>query len=153
MQVQGYQKKSQPELLKAIDECKSIGQLCALVQHENIVIQMKSQQVASNIPYRELPKNPEISPLDSLKAQVREAVMAMSRRHTKEQLINAIRLCPSIDKLFEIVRNEHIVIQMKSQHSASCLPQRKLSGSELMPDTSPLDRLKDQVLQAVIYGG
>ena len=74
-------------------------------------------------------------------------------RHTKEQLIRAVETCPSIDKLFELVKNEHIVIQMKSQSSASCLPQHKLSGSELMPAASPLERLREQVLEAVMNGG
>lgn len=153
VQVQGYQKKSKPELLKALDACVSIGQVCALVQHENIVIQMKSQSSASNIPSRELPKNPAISPLDSLKAQVREAICAMPENHTREQLIRAVQLCPTIDKLFELVKNEHIVIQMKAQHSASCLPRHSFGPEELIPDKSPLDMLKDQVLSAIVYGG
>ena len=153
MQVQGYQKKSVPELLRAIDACTSIGQVCALVQHEGIVIQMKAQQSASNLPAQKLPHRPTVSPLDSLKAQVKEAAMAQSRRHTKDQLIRAVELCPSIDKLFELVKNEHIVIRMKAQHAASCLPQPKLSGSDLMPDKPPLERLKEQVLDAVRNGG
>ena len=152
MQSREQQRRPLPVLLKAIDSCRTIGQLCELVRHEHIVIQMKSQQAASNIPYRELPKNPEISPVESLRAQVREAAIAMYSGHTKEQLIRAVETCPSIDKLFELVKNEHIVIQMKSQNSASCLPQRRLSGAELMPDTTPLDRLKQQVLEAIIYG-
>ena len=149
----GYRRKSLPELLKAIDDCQSISQLCALVQHEHIIIQMKTQQAASNIPYQELPKNPAISPIESLRAQIREAAIAMDRQHSKAELIRAVETCPSIDKLFELVKNEHIVIQMKSQHSASCLPQHRFTPDELMPDTTPLERLRQQVLDAVIYGG
>ena len=91
----GYRRKPLPELLKAIDDCQSISQLCALVQHEHIVIQMKSQQAASNIPYRELPKNPAISPVESLRAQIREAAIAMARQHSKEDLIRAVETCPT----------------------------------------------------------
>ena len=152
MQVQGYQKKPLPVLLQAIENCTSIGQLFALVQLEGIDIQMKSQQSASNIPYRKLPNNPGILPLESLKKQVSEAAIAAAHRHTKEQLLHAIDMCPTIDKLFELVRNEHIVIQMKSQHSASCLPQKQFSDDELMPATTPLERLKEQVKDAVLYG-
>lgn len=152
MQDPELQRRPLPVLLKAIDSCETIGQLCELVKHEHIVIRMKSQQAASNIPFRELPKNPAISPVESLRAQVREAAIAMYRGHTKEQLIRAIQTCPSIDKLFELVKNEHIVIRMKSQNYASCLPQRRLTDQELMPDTTPLERLKQQVLEAVIYG-
>ena len=75
------------------------------------------------------------------------------QRHTTEQILRAIETCPTIDKLFEIVKNEHIVIRMKSFNSASSLPQQKLGGAELLPATSPLDRLKEQVLDAVINGG
>ena len=139
------------DLLRAIDTCPSIDKLFALVKNERIVIQMKSQQAASNIPFRELPKNPMISPLESLRAQVREAAIAMYKNHTKEELIRAVETCPSIDKLFELVKNEHIVIRMKSQNSASCLPQKRLTGAELTPDSTPLERLRQQVLEAVIY--
>ena len=40
-------------------------------------------------------------------------------KHTTEELLRAIDACPSIDKLFALVKNEHIVIQMKSFNSAS----------------------------------
>lgn len=77
MQVQGYQKKTKEELLKAIDSCVSISQLCALVQHEHIVIQMKSQSSASCIPQKKLTAEdfvPNRSPLDKLKDDIKEAV-------------------------------------------------------------------------------
>ena len=151
MQTQTHKRRPLSELLHAIDTCPSIDKLFALVKNEHIVIRMKSQQAASNIPYRELPKNPMLSPLESLRAQVREAAIAMYKKHTKDELIRAVETCPSIDKLFELVKNEHIIIRMKSQNSASCLPQKRLSGSELMPDTTPLERLRQQVLEAVIY--
>lgn len=79
MQVQGYKRKSKTELLKAVDDCVSISQLCALVQHEGIVIQMQSQQSASNLPKKVLsPQDliPNKSPLDKLKEKVTAAVNA-----------------------------------------------------------------------------
>lgn len=51
--VSGYSKKSKEELLRAIDECKTLSQLFALIQHEHIVIQMHAQSGASNL----TPKN------------------------------------------------------------------------------------------------
>ena len=153
MQVQGYKKKTADELLKAIDSCRSIGQLCALVQHENIVIQMKSQNAASNIPFTPLAPKPDVSPLDSLKAQVREAVLSMKKNRTKEDLICAVDRCDTIDSLFALVKREHIVIQMKSQNAASCIPMTRFNPAGLNPLSSPLDRLKDQVKSAIIYGG
>ncbi len=154
MQYVGYQKKSTGDLLKAIDDCVSISQLCALVQHENIVIQMKSSHnAASNIPFSPLPQGPDISPLDKLKAQVKEAVLERAKAHSKEELIRAVELCPSIDKLFDLVKREKIVIRMKSQQSASCLPQKVWSEADFNPTYSPLDKLKDQVKAAIIYGG
>ncbi|MBQ3329542.1 MAG: hypothetical protein IJG87_00020, partial [Ruminococcus sp.] len=136
--------------------------LFELVRNEHIVKQMQSFNSASSLPKQAPEPIPDLSPLDALKIRVREAVLNEARRrdvppqrprHTKEQLIRAIQTCPTIDKLFELVKNEHIVIQMKSFSSASGLPQKRLSGEELMPDKSPLDRLKEQVLDAVINGG
>lgn len=150
----GYRKKSTGELLRIIEECKSINQLFALVQHEGIVIQMKpSENAASNIPFTPLKNGPDILPLEKLKRQVKDAVLQRAKVHSKEQLIRAVETCPSIDKLFELVKNEHIVIQMKSQQSASCLPAKVFSEADFNPEYSPLDKLKDQVKAAIIYGG
>ena len=152
MQVQGRQKMPLGNLLNAIDECRSINELFALVHREGIVIQMRSQSAASNIAYKPLAKNPGILPLDTLKKQVREAVIESSKQHSTEQLIRAIETCPTIDKLFALVKNEHIVIRMKSFSSASSLPRQTFGKDELIPDKSPLDRLKEQVLDAVMNG-
>ncbi len=149
MQVQGRQKMPLGNLLNAIDGCRSINELFALVHREGIVIQMRSQSAASNIAYKPLAKNPGILPLDTLKKQVREAVIESSKQHSTEQLIRAIETCPTIDKLFELVKRENIVIQMKSFNSASNLPQLKPSEMQLVPDKSPLERLKEQVVNAV----
>ena len=145
------QPPSNQKLLDAIDTCPTIDKLFEIVKNEHIVIQMKSQQAASNIPFRPLPQTKE-SPLEHLREQVREAAIAMDRNRSKADLIRRVETCPTIDKLFEIVKNEHIVIRMKSQSSASNLPQQRLSGDELQPDTTPLERLRQQVLQAIIFG-
>ena len=164
MRSQGYRKHTTEQILRAIELCPTIDKLFEIVKNEQIVIQMQSFNSASSLP-KQAPKSiPDLSPLDSLKIRVRQAVMDAARlrgevvsvpapqpvRHTKEQLIRAVQTCPTIDKLFELVKNEHIVIRMKSFNSASGLPQHRLSGEELKPDKSPLDRLKEQVLDAVM---
>ncbi|MBQ3265707.1 MAG: hypothetical protein IJH07_08010 [Ruminococcus sp.] len=162
MQNNGQRKHTTEQLLRAIDTCPTIEKLFELVKNEHIVIQMQSFNSASSLPKQAPKPIPDLSPLDSLKIRVRQAVLGEARRtgappqrprHTKEQLIRAVQTCPTIDKLFELVKNERIVIQMKSFSSASGLPQRRLSGAELTPDKSPLDRLKEQVLDAVMNGG
>ena len=40
---------------------------------------------------------------------------------------------------------------MKSFSSASCLPQQPPEKLQLLPEKSPLDRLKEQVVEAVLY--
>lgn len=79
IKIVGYRKKSKAELLKAIDECTSISQLFALVQHEGIVIQMHSQSGASNLTPKKLgPKEiikQKDAPFERLKAEVRKAVV------------------------------------------------------------------------------
>ena len=76
--VRGYRKKSKAELLKAIDGCTSLSQLCALIQLEGIVIQMHSQSGASNLTPKTLGPGEIISkkdtPFERLKAEVRKAV-------------------------------------------------------------------------------
>ena len=159
MQAQTHRKRTTEELLRAIDTCPTIDKLFELVKNEHIVIQMKSFNSASNLPMYKPELKPDKLPLDRLREQVRQAVIDEARRqsapppaqgHTKEQLIRAVETCPTIDKLFELVKNEHIVIQMKSFNSASNLPMYK---PELKPDKSPLDRLKEQVMDAVMNGG
>ena len=152
-------KRTTEELLRAIDTCPTIDKLFELVKNEHIVIQMKSFNSASSLPRQTPELIPDMSPLDSLRIQVRQAVMDEARRrstpppyqrHSKEQLIRAIQICPTIDKLFELVKNEQIVIRMKSFGSASSLPAKRLEPD---PGVSPLDRLKEQVMDAVINGG
>ena len=77
MQVLGYKKKTKAELLKAVDDCLSISQLCALVQHEGLVLQMQCRPGASNIPKKQLPTGEmvEKSPLDNLKDRVKIAIV------------------------------------------------------------------------------
>jgi hypothetical protein len=146
-------KRTTEELLRAIDTCPTIDKLFELVKNEHIVIQMQSFNSASSLPKQAPVPIPDLSPLDSLRIGVRQAVLDAARKqsapvqHTKEQLIRAVQTCPTIDKLFELVKNEHIVIQMKSFNSASNLPAFK---PELKPELSPLDRLKEQVLDAVM---
>ncbi|MBQ6337331.1 MAG: hypothetical protein IJI50_08885 [Ruminococcus sp.] len=166
MQSNGYRKHTTEQILRAIELCPSIDRLFAIVKNEGIVIQMQSFNSASSLPKQAPKQIPDLSPLDSLKIQVRQAVMDAARlrgepspnqppyqpqRHTKEQLIRAVQTCPTIDKLFDLVKNERIVIRMKSFNSASSLPQQTFGKDELIPDKSPLDRLKEQVLDAIQY--
>ena len=147
MQAEGYQRRPLGDLLRAIDTCPSIGQMMELVKREHIVIQMKSQQAASNIPFRPLPQNPDISPLDSLRAQVREAAIRMyDEDHTLDRLMYKIDTCPTIGQMMELVKNEHIVIQMKSQQVASNIPFQPLPQDK----TPPLERLSEQVREAAL---
>lgn len=76
--ISGYRKKSKEQLLKAIDECKSLSQLFALIQHEHITIHMQSQSGASNIRTRILEPNEIIeskdTPMERLRDRIRKAV-------------------------------------------------------------------------------
>ncbi len=77
MQVLGYKKKTKAELLKAVDECVSISQLFALVQHEGLVLQMQCLEGASNIAPKKLTTDKEQlkSPLENLKNRVKIAIV------------------------------------------------------------------------------
>ncbi len=89
--VNGYQKKTTKQLVKAIDECKSLNQLFALIQHENITIQMTGQVGASNLTPKKLGPKEIISkkdtPFERLKAQVRRAVLDDAAMLKRSRLI------------------------------------------------------------------
>lgn len=76
--VTGYCKKTQSQLLSAIDKCVSLSQLFALIQHENISLQMHTQPGASNLTPKKLSAGEIISrkdtPFERLKNEVRKAV-------------------------------------------------------------------------------
>lgn len=77
--VTGYSKKSKEELLKAIDDCISLSQLFALIQHENITLQMHSQPGASNLVPKVLSAkeiiNKKDTPLERLKVEIKKSVL------------------------------------------------------------------------------
>ncbi|MDO4747782.1 MAG: hypothetical protein Q4A12_01260 [Eubacteriales bacterium] len=77
MQVIGYKKKTKVELLKAVDDCVSISQLFALVQHEGLVLQMQSLPGASNISPKKLSTGEAAmkSPIENLKNRVKTAIV------------------------------------------------------------------------------
>lgn len=77
MEVLGYKKKSKTELLYAIDCCVSISQVCALIQHEGIVLLMESSPIASGAPKKRMDVTDyslNKSSLDRLKDRVKAAV-------------------------------------------------------------------------------
>ena len=148
MEVLGYKKKTKSELLKAIEECKSISQLCALVQHEGITIQMQCLPGASNIPKKNLPIGELAvkSSLDNLKERVKMEVLG--HKKNKSELLEAVEECESISQLCALVRHEGITIQMQCLPGASNIPKKNLPTGEMVVN-SPLDNLKDRVRNAV----
>ena len=150
MQVPNHPNLSTKDLLRALEQCTTINQVFSFVQHTGIVIQMKSQQSASSLPKPTPVPIPDKSPLESLKAQVRDAILEAEKRDSREDIIKEIDRCNTIVQIFQLVQRHNIVIQMKSQQSASCLPKKQVP---LIPDKSPLDSLKEQVKEAVMNGG
>jgi len=68
---------SKSELLEAVDKCKNIGELFALVKNQNINMRMHTLPGASNIPQKrlEIRSFPEgMSYLDKLKEAVKLTV-------------------------------------------------------------------------------
>lgn len=90
-EIKGYQKKSTKLLIKEIDECKTLSQLFALIQHEGITIQMTGQVGASNLVPKKLgPKeiiDKKDTPFERLKAQVRKSVLEDAARRKRSEYI------------------------------------------------------------------
>ena len=102
--VHGYRHKTTEELVKAIDECTSLSQLFALIQHEHITIQMLTRPGASNLAPKILsPK--EITgnrdtPFERLRKQVRESVLEDERRLKQSMTIHLSFKVPQIVRSF-----------------------------------------------------
>ncbi len=103
----GYKKKNIRELLRAIDDCTSLSQLFALIQHEKIEVQMHAQSGASNLAPRKLSTKDIIGnndlPLDRLKLEVKKAV-CLSYEPPRDQnadnaLIREIRATKTLSEL------------------------------------------------------
>ena len=158
----GYRKKKIPELLKAIDECTSLSQLFALIQHEQIEIYMHAQSGASNLQPRKLSSKEIIEnndlPLDRLKAEVKRAVcgayVPQKVSEADSKLIQAIRDTKTLSELFTLIQREHIMIPMHAQSGASILTPKKLEP-KLQADSleSPFDRFKAEVVKSLVESG
>lgn len=149
VEVLSYKKKTKSELLKAVDECKSISQLCALVQHEGLTLYMQCLPGASNIPKKNLLTGEMMmnSSLDNLKERIKTEVLGYKKK-TKSELLEAVEECESISQLCALVQVEGITIQMQCLPGASNIPKKKLPTGELVAK-SPLDTLKERVRNAV----
>ena len=150
LHIPGHPDLSTEDLIRAVDNCQTIEQIFSFVKHTGLVIGMKSQQSASSLPKPAPVPMPQLAPLDSLKRQVKAAIYEADHREKREDILKQIDSCNTIIQIFQLVQRHNIVIQMKSQQSASCLPKQNVP---LIPDKSPLDSLKEQVMEAVMNGG
>lgn len=154
----GYQKKKIHELLRAVDDCTSLSQLFALIQHEHIEVQMHAQSGASNLEPRKLSTKEIIGnrelPLDRLKMEVKRAIcgayVPVNISEKEGKLIQAIRETKTLSELFALIQREHIVIPMHAQSGASNIAPKKLEP-KIQVDTgeSPFDRFKAEVIRSL----
>lgn len=158
----GYRKKKIPELLRAIDDCTSLSQLFALIQHEQIEVQMHAQSGASNVKPRKLTTKDIIGnrdfPLDRLKMEVKKAVCGSYVPPTitpaEGELIQKIRDTKTLSELFALIQREHIVIPMHAQTGASNLTPKKLEPKVVIETgESPFDRFKAEVVRSLTKKG
>ena len=82
--VHGYRHKTTEELVRAIDECTSLSQLFALIQHEHITIQMLTRPGASNLAPKILSPKEITGNRDT---PFRESVLEDERRLKQSKLI------------------------------------------------------------------
>ncbi|MBQ1839291.1 MAG: hypothetical protein II127_06710 [Ruminococcus sp.] len=160
--LSGYRKKNITQLLRAIDDCTTLSQLFALIQHEQIEVQMHAQSGASNVKPRKLTTKEILGnrdlPLDRLKMEVKKAVCGAyvppSLSHENSELIQKIRDTKTLSELFTLIQREHIRIPMHAQTGASNLTPKKLEP-KLLVDTgeSPFDRFKAEVVRTLIEQG
>ena len=154
----GYKKKNIRELLRAIDDCTSLSQLFALIQHEHIEIQMHAQSGASNLQPKKLSPQDIIArkdlPLDRLKAEVKKAVcvgyVPPLNVDEDSQIVRDIRATKTLSELFSLIQREGIVIPMHAQTGASNVAPKKLAPPRPVDsDESPFERFKAEVIRSL----
>lgn len=162
--TKGYRNKSQAQLVKAIEETKTLSQLFALIQKEKIQVQMHAQSGASNLKPRRLsapkPVTETDNPFERFKEEVIKSVTGVTETpkrgyqgKSKEELLRAVDECTSISQLFALIQHEDITIYMHSNTDASSLNPRKLiklTASDIISKKdTPFERLKAEVRKAV----
>lgn len=151
----GYRRKDIRELLRAIDDCTSLSQLFALIQHEQIKIQMHAQEGASNLQPRQLsPEEMRELPLDRLKMEVKKAVcggyVPPKVREEDSALVQAICDTETLSELFALIQRENIRIPMHAQSGASNVKPKKLEPRlQTETDLSPFDRFKAEIIRSL----
>ena len=131
--LSGYKRKSKEALLKAIDECTSLSQLFALIQHEQIEIQMHAQDGASGV------KQKKLSPQDII-----------ANKELPLDRLKAVWATQTLSELFALIQKEHIVIQMHAQSGASNVAPKKLKPKVTFDkNESPFERFKAEVVKSL----
>jgi hypothetical protein len=160
--------QSKAQLVKAIEETKTLSQLFALIQKEHIQIPMHAQSGASNLkPQKLAPPKPVTetdNPFARLKAEVIRAVtgqvnapkptVAHGYRHkSRQELLRLVEEATSLSQLFALIQHEDIVIYMHAQSDASGMHPRKLvkltAQDIIRQKDTPFERLKAEVYKAV----
>ena len=164
--TKSYRHKSQAQLVKAIENTKTLSQLFALIQKEQIHIQMHAQSGASNIKPKRLavpkPVTETDNPFERFKAEVIKSVTGKTDvqespkgyiKKPKQELLKEIDECTSLSQLFALIQHEDITIYMHSNSDASSLnPRRlvKLTANDIIrKKDTPFERLKAEVRKAV----
>ncbi len=164
--TKSYRHKSQAQLVKAIEETKTLSQLFALIQKEQIHIQMHAQSGASNLKPRRLavpkPVTETDNPFERLKAEVIKSVTGKTeaeetprgyQHKSKQELLKAVDECTTLSQLFALIQHEDITIYMHSNSDASSLNPRKLvklTASDIISKKdTPFERLKAEVRKTV----
>lgn len=74
---------------------------------------------------------------------------AVKKKRSKNALLSRIDHCKTISELFEVVREEGIVVRMQCLPGASNIPPRKLNTGYGTRQTEFLERLKRSVMMQV----
>jgi hypothetical protein len=160
-----YRRQSNAQLVRAIEETKTLSQLFALIQKENIQVQMHAQSGASNLnPKKLAPPKPVTetdNPFVRFKEEVIRAVTGETepevprgyQHKSKQELLDAVDSCTSLSQLFALIQHEDIVIQMHAQSDASSIHPRKLvkltAKDIISKKDTPFERLKAEVYKSV----
>ncbi len=159
----GFDIKKKAELIRKINNSKSLNELFTLIRRENIEFRMFNQPVLTGITQIISDLKPVESeqdvPFERVKIKAREAILARSDDFKKngtvgkyeENVIKEINKCKSISEVFSIIGRENINLEDFSQYKSTSVTPGVLEIKQIKNKRElPFERIKEMAINSVL---
>ena len=159
----GLDIKKKAELIRKINNSKSLNELFTLIRREYNEFRMFNQPVLTGITQIISDLKPVESeqdvPFERVKIKAREAILASSEDFRKngtvgkyeEKVIREINKCKSLSEIFSIIGRENINLENFSQYKATSVTPGVLEIKQIKNKRElPFERIKDMAINSVL---